>query len=448
TGPNAGGKTVVLKTIGLLSLMIKCGYHVPVSADSNFRLFDKILLDIGDEQSIEDDLSTFSSHLSNIKNILSESDRESLVLLDEIGTGTDPAEGSALAAAVLLSLRNNGATVFATTHHGNLKLIANEETGFENAAMEFDHENLKPTYKFKQGIPGSSYAFEIAKRIGFEEDFLDLAKSHLETDKHELEKFLVEIEHKSKLAEDKFRKAEIENVRLAELTNLYKQKLEKLEIEKKEILRKTKHEAETYLQGVNRKVEQVIKVLKETNAQRDVIKNSHKIINTLKEDHKNLFNDGVDLNKEIPNFAAGDFVSIKDTNTTGEIEAIIEEKQKALLKVGSLRMTASLSVLVPAKRIKEKTDTSGGYQHLSSSNPQLRLDIRGERPDAAEFEVIRFLDESYSSGVERVEILHGKGTGALKRTVKDILKGHDKVKNFYFAPIELGGDGITIAELK
>ncbi len=448
TGPNAGGKTVVLKTIGLLALMIKCGFHIPASPDSNFRLFDKILLDIGDEQSIEDDLSTFSSHLSNIKNILSESDQDSLVLLDEIGTGTDPAEGSALAAAVLLSLRINGATVFATTHHGNLKLIANEETGFENAAMEFDHENLKPTYKFKQGIPGSSYAFEIAKRIGFEEDFLDLAKNHLEADKHELEKFLVEIEYKSKLAEDKFRKAEIENVRLAGLTNLYKQKLDKLEIEKKEILRKTKHEAETYLQGVNKKVEQVIKELKETNAQREVIKNSHKIIKTLKDEHKNLFKEDVVLNKEIPNFAAGDFVCIKDTNTTGVIEAIIEDKQKALLKVGSLRMTASLSELVPAKRSKEKAETSGGYHQVSSFNPQLRLDIRGERPDAAEFEVIRFLDESYSSGVERVEILHGKGTGALKKTVKDILKSHDKVKNFYFAPIELGGDGITIAELK
>lgn len=448
TGPNAGGKTVVLKTIGLLSLMLKCGFHIPVSPDSNFRIFDKILLDIGDEQSIEDDLSTFSSHLSNINNILSDAYEDTLVLLDEIGTGTDPAEGSALAAAVLLSLRDKGATVFATTHHGNLKLIANQEAGFENAAMEFDHENLKPTYKFKQGIPGSSYAFEIAKRIGFEESILNSAKNHLETDKHELERFLVEIEHKGKLAEEKFRKAEIDNARLAGLTNLYKNKLAKLETEKKDILRKTKLEAELYLDGVNKKVENVIKELKETNARRDIIKNSHNVIDQLKEEHKNLFSGEVDLKKEIPNFAAGDLVSIKDTNTTGEIEIIIEEKQKALLKVGSLRITASLNELVPAKKSKDKADITDGYHHFSPAYPQMRIDIRGERPDAAEFEVIRFLDDAYSAGIERVEILHGKGTGALKKTVKDILKGHDKVKNFYFAPIELGGDGITIAELK
>jgi len=448
TGPNAGGKTVVLKTIGLLSLMIKCGFHIPANHDSNFRIFDKIFLDIGDEQSIEDDLSTFSSHLSNINKILEESDEDTLVLLDEIGTGTDPAEGSALAAAVLLSLRDKKATVFATTHHGNLKLIANKEAGFENAAMEFDYENLKPTYKFKQGVPGSSYAFEIARRIGFEEAILESAKNHLETDKHELEKFLVEIEYKSKLAEDKFRKAEIENARLAGLTNLYRNKLAKLETEKKEILRKTKLEAGLYLEGVNKKVENVIKELKETNARKDIIKDSHKVIDQLKDEHKNLFADEVDLKEEIPNFAAGDFAIIKDTNTTGEIEAILEDKQKALLKVGTLHITVSLNELVPGKKNKDKVYASDIYRQTSVSYPQMRIDIRGERPDAAEFEVIKFLDDAYTAGIERVEILHGKGTGVLKKTVKDILKSHNKVKIFYFAPIELGGDGITIAELK
>ena len=448
TGPNAGGKTVVLKTIGLLSLMIKCGFHIPANHDSNFRIFDKIFLDIGDEQSIEDDLSTFSSHLSNINKILDESDEDTLVLLDEIGTGTDPAEGSALAAAVLLSLRDKKATVFATTHHGNLKLIANKEAGFENAAMEFDYEYLKPTYKFKQGVPGSSYAFEIAKRIGFEEAILESAKNHLETDKHELEKFLVEIEYKSKLAEDKFRKAEIENTRLAGLTNLYRNKLAKLETEKKEILRKTKLEAGLYLEGVNKKVENIIKELKETNARKDIIKDSHKVIDQLKDEHKNLFANEVDLKEEIPNFAAGDFASIKETNTVGEIEAIIEDKQKAVLKVGMLHITVPLNGLMPSKKNKEKVEAADGYRQTLVSYPQIRIDIRGERPDAAEFEVIKFLDNAYTAGIERVEILHGKGTGALKKTVKDILKSHNKVKIFYFAPIELGGDGITIAELK
>ena len=155
TGPNAGGKTVVLKTIGIISLLLQSGIHVPVHPDSTMHFFDNILLDIGDEQSIEDDLSTFSSHLSNIKHVLENADNDSIVLLDEIGTGTDPAEGSAIASAVLISLKEKGATVFASTHHGSLKIIANEIEGFENAAMEFDTVNLKPTYLFKQGVPGS-----------------------------------------------------------------------------------------------------------------------------------------------------------------------------------------------------------------------------------------------------------------------------------------------------
>ncbi len=171
TGPNAGGKTVVLKTIGILSLMVMSGIHIPADPDSNFHFFDNILVDIGDEQSIEDDLSTFSSHLSNIKDILNKATARSLILLDEIGTGTDPSEGSALASAVMLLLKEKGSVVLASTHHGSLKLFANDVQGFQNAAMEFDTRNLRPTYAFKQGIPGSSYAFEIAKRIGFDEEF-------------------------------------------------------------------------------------------------------------------------------------------------------------------------------------------------------------------------------------------------------------------------------------
>src|SRR5690606_23662597 len=163
TGPNAGGKTVVLKTIGLLSLMLQSGIHVPVHSDSNFNIFSNILIDIGDQQSIEDDLSTFSSHLKNLTHIINSSDSKTLILLDEIGTGTDPAEGSALAASILSELQKKGSLVFASTHHGSLKVYAYNHIGMQNAAMEFDHSNLSPTYRFHLGIPGSSYAFEIAK---------------------------------------------------------------------------------------------------------------------------------------------------------------------------------------------------------------------------------------------------------------------------------------------
>jgi len=446
TGPNAGGKTVVLKTIGLLTLMVQSGIHIPAGPDSNFNFFSKVLLDVGDSQSIEDDLSTFSSHLSNIKNILEEADDSSLILLDEIGTGTDPSEGSALASAVLIMLKDKNSIVFATTHHGSLKLIANDLEGFENAAMEFDTQNLKPTYVFKQGIPGSSYAFEVAKRIGLPDDFLFLASKHLDTDKHKIENFLVDIEQKSQELEAKLKSMEIENTRLKGLSNLYSQKIEKLDKEKKEILKRTKSEAEDYLKGINKKIELVIKELKESNAEREVIKKARSIISEVKQENKNLFSDNVDLYRENPNFDIGNFVGIKNTETVGEIIDILKEKNKATIKIGSVKMQVALNDLIHAKQQKEKP-VNLNYNHFTLAPADYRIDIRGKKPEEVEFEILKFIDSAYSTGLERVEILHGKGTGALKKTVHDILKRHDKVKNYYFAPIEFGGEGITIAEL-
>ena len=444
TGPNAGGKTVVLKTIGLLSLMLQSGIHIPASPDSNFHKFNNILVDIGDEQSIEDDLSTFSSHLSNIKTILLSADSDSLVLLDEVGTGTDPSEGSALAVAVLLMLQKRNALVFASTHHGSLKLIAHDQDGFENAAMEFDSQNLKPTYMFKQGIPGSSYAFEIARRIGLENSFLDLAREHLDKDKHKLEKFLVDIEAKSHLVEEKLKNVEIENLRLGGLSNLYKQNLEKLEKDKKQILAKAKEEAEEYIRNINKKFEKIVKELKESKAEKEIIKSSQKIIKEIKERNKSILPETTeDINTD---FNVGDFVSVKGTNTTGKILEMFHDSKKATLLVGTVKMQVPLQNLIhSAKKIEEKKERE--YSFINSE-VEMRLDIRGERPEEAEFEVNKFVDNAYAAGLERIEILHGKGTGALKKTVKEILLHHNRVKTFYFAPIEIGGDGITIAELK
>ena len=447
TGPNAGGKTVVLKTIGLLTLMVNSGLHIPASPDSNFHFFNNILLDIGDEQSIEDDLSTFSSHLSNIRNILEKTNGNSLVLLDEVGTGTDPAEGAALAAALLIQLRDKGSTVLATTHHGSLKLIANDLDKFENAAMEFDTANLKPTYIFHQGMPGSSYAFEVAERIGFDKKFLDLAKEYLEQDKHKVEKFLVDIETKSHQVEEKFKKVEIENSRLSGLSNLYQQNIDKLNKEKKDILKRVKSEADNYLAGINAKFEKIVKDLKESKADKKVIKSSHKIIEELKEENKNLFKEEITSEDSDRKFIKGDFACIKNTQTIGEIVDVQSSKNKATLKVGTLKMQVDLDNLVHAKK-ENKNSKSNRTYNITMPTSGSRIDIRGEKPEEAEFEIIRFVDDAYTSGLERIEILHGKGTGVLKKTVNGILKNHDKVKNFYFAPIEQGGDGITIAELK
>ena len=448
TGPNAGGKTVVLKTLGLLSLMVSSGIHIPADPDTNFFFFTKILIDIGDQQSIEDDLSTFSSHLTNIKNILHEADNNTLVLLDEIGTGTDPQEGAAIATGVLITLRDKKATVFATTHHGSLKMIANDLEGFQNSSMEFDTENLVPTYYFHQGIPGSSYAFEITSRIGFEKSFIELAKQHLEGDKSRIEELLVQLENKSQQMRTQLHKAEIENTRLKGLANLYEQKISSLEKQKKDILEEAKNKADAYLRDVNKKVEESIKFIKESNAAKDVIKAEKKKIEELKKENKILvYEKPAPVAVDNRPIEINSYVQIKNTTTFGTILELDKPKNKAFLTVGNLKLQAKISDLLPASKKEYETET----KKTSSYFPEVqsyRLDIRGRKPEECEFEIIRFIDEAYSSGNDRVEILHGKGTGVLKKTVHDILKGHHGVKNYYFAHLEHGGEGITIVEFR
>ena len=446
TGPNAGGKTVVLKTIGILNLMLQSGIHIPVNSNSNFHVFDNILIDIGDQQSIEDDLSTFSSHLKNLKSIIDNASLNSLILLDEIGTGTDPAEGSALAAAILQTLLEKGSTVFASTHHGSLKVFAYNIQGMQNAAMEFDHSNLSPTYKFNLGIPGSSYAFEIAKRTGLSDDVLDKAKENIDSDKHNLENFLSELEEKSNKLNKKLNQLEIENSRLEGLSELYKKSYEKIEKEKKEILRKVKSEGDDYLENVNKKIEKVIKDLRESGASKDVIKESKKLIEEIKSDNKNIFIENVEQVSEKKDFVVGDFVGINNSSTIGKIIQINPTKGKATILSGSIKMQVKLIDLFQTK--EKKIEKSSEYPSFQISQANIRLDIRGEKPEVAEFQIIKFLDEAYQASLNRVEILHGKGTGVLKKTVWDILKQHEKIKDYYFAAIEFGGEGITIAELK
>ena len=447
TGPNAGGKTVVLKTVGLLSLLLQSGIHIPVNPDSNFHIFNDVLLDIGDEQSLEDDLSTFGSHLNNLKNILLGADNNSLILLDEIGTGTDPIEGSALAAAILLKLRDIGSLVFASTHHGSLKIIAHDEDKFVNAAMEFDHEKLAPTYKFKLGIPGSSYAFEIAKRRGLDNKILETASGFMESDKYKLEVFLSDLETKSNKLEAKLREMEIENSRLAGLSSLYKKNIDRLEIEKKEILKKVKSDAEIFLKDVNKKIENVIKQIRESGAKKEVIKEAKKVIAEIKEETKNLYSPEIGLEAKLTDFSIGRLVLIRNTATSGKIIEIDKEKQRATIESGSIKMQVNLSDLL-LDNSKRKDKPSIHHHNFRIPETSYRLDIRGKKPEETDFEILKFIDDSYMKGQERVEILHGKGTGALKKIVKEILNKHDKVKNYYFAPIEFGGEGITIVELK
>ncbi len=443
TGPNAGGKTVVLKTVGVLSLLVMTGIHIPAHADSNFWFFDNIAADIGDQQSIEDDLSTFSSHLMNINEILKTSNSKTLVLLDELGTGTDPAEGAALAAAFLLKLHEKGSTVFATTHHGNLKILANDQEGFLNASMIYDIEKLEPTYKFRLGVPGSSYAFEVARRIGIDDLIIETARENLDEDKNRIEEFLIELEAKSNKIREKLDEYERENTRLKGLTNLYQSKIKFLENEKKTIILDAKTKADEYLKNINKEVEQTIKRIKETNAERSVIVEEKKKISELKKKNENIVKDDTEELEPVK-LSVGDFVKIKDTTTEGEIISI--NGDVAQIVSGKIKLRAKLNKLRKTKQ-REKV-VLNNYRNYTAASAEIRIDIRGKKPEEVEYQLLRFLDNAYANSLSKVEIVHGKGTGVLKETVHHILKKHEGVKDFEFAKIELGGEGVTIVNMK
>lgn len=446
TGPNAGGKTVVLKTLGLLSLMVQSGIHVPADPDSEFLFFDKIMLDIGDEQSLEDDLSTFSSHLTNIKNILENADSSSLVLIDEIGTGTDPSEGTALAASFLINMKEKESFVVATTHHGNLKIIASELDGFQNASMEYDLQNLIPTYKFRQGTPGSSYAFEVARKIGLNKSILDLAKKYLDSDKNKVETFIVDLENKSTELTKKLNQIEIENSRLNGLKNLYEKENKKLKDQKAKIINETKDKAEQFLKNINSQFENTIKKIKESKADKKVIKHEKKKIEELKISiNKNYSIKEVKDNLKV-NFKLNDYVQIKESFTFGEIVDINKEKGSVTIDTGSLRIKAKIKNLLPAKR-KILKNIDQIFTNVTSID-STKLDIRGRKPEEIDFEVVKFIDDAYLSGIKNIEIIHGKGKGVLRETVHQILKVHQMVKSFELSSVELGGAGATNIILK
>jgi DNA mismatch repair protein MutS2 len=441
TGPNAGGKTVVLKTLGLLSLLAQTGIHVPIDPDSEFYFFNNIMLDIGDEQSLEDDLSTFSSHLANIKNILNEADESTLILIDEIGTGTDPSEGTALAASFLINMKEKKSLVIATTHHGNLKIIASELNNFQNASMEFDLENLQPTYKFRQGTPGSSYAFEVAEKIGLDKSILNIAKDYLDSDKTKVENFIIELENKSLELNKKLNQLGIENTRLQGLTHLYERENKKLKDQKKKILEDTKEKADNFLKHINSQFENTIKKIKETGAEKKIIKEEKQKIENIKAIVKNTYSEPQQKLTTKENFDIADYVKIIDSFAVGEIVEIDNVKGNVTIDTGSLRIKAKIKNLTHTSKPKNKA-SSQVFVNTTSLESTV-LDIRGQKPEEIEFEVIKFIDDAHLSGVKQVEIVHGKGTGVLRESVHQLLKTHQLVSSFELASVKLGGAGAT-----
>ena len=461
TGPNTGGKTVALKTVGLLALMAQSGLHIPAHSGSEISVFHDIYADIGDEQSIEQSLSTFSSHITNIIRILDKADRRALVILDELGAGTDPQEGAALARALLSHLLERGITTLVTTHHPELKAFAHATAGVVNASVEFDLETLRPTFHLTIGLPGRSNALAIAQRLGMPESIIVNARSELSPTDLRAEDLLDEIHRqrdmsrKARSAAEKARQ-EADTLR-AELTR----RLEKIEDERMKVLEKARQEADARLEGLEDELREARRTLARTRQPMEALEAVEEKVAELQEtveapvERRLAEVSGQPVRRSL---RLGDRVRLHSLNTQGVITALGEEE--AEVQVGVLRIRSRLAELqllgepepAPVEvRLPTARDLLAPrpqkIEPLLPESPGIELDLRGQRTDEALDALERYLDSAYLSGLPWVRIIHGKGTGKLRQAVREALSQHPHVKSFEAGGDKEGGDGVTVAKL-
>lgn len=459
TGPNTGGKTVSLKTIGLLSLMAASGLHVPALPGTELAIFSKVFADIGDEQSIEQSLSTFSSHMTNIVRITRGSKGGSLVLLDEIGAGTDPAEGAALAKAVLDHLLSRGARVVATTHYGELKEFAYVRDGIENASVEFDLETLRPTYRLMVGIPGSSNAFAIASRLGLDAAIIDSARGNLSSQTEATDELIRRIEESHRIAAEQRRLAERSSSSAESLRRRYEEQLSRLENARDRVESKARERAEAVIQSYTRKLDHTLEHLaaqnRDSRRAQDLKKKAEKLVEQLEQQVVEPVVEKQAKEKRLPKDSVlkpGTRVRIAGVNQDGEV---VEPPQdgKVVVRMGAMRVTVPMSSLRQAKGEPEREPVREQPSHSAIALEKARdfsaeLHLRGLRVEPALIEVEKYLDDAMAAGVDQVRIIHGKGTGQMRTAVHQFLKGHPGVGSFRIGEQEEGGSGATIVTLK
>ena len=450
TGPNAGGKSVAMKTVGLLILMVQSGLHIPASSHSEVPVFSNIFVDIGDEQSVENDLSTFSSHLRNLHQIISQAGTTSLVLIDEIGAGTDPTEGGALAAAILFDLTQKGAYTIATTHHGALKAFAHETPMVSNGAMEFDQSTLQPTYRFKAGIPGSSYALEIARRLGIPERIIMSARSLIGTQKDKLENLLADLESRSQELQEELQGIQKARVELGQLKEEYEVKNRTFKKEMKELRRQAIEQAEEITQHINATIERIVREIRESNASKEVLTKVRKDISQIDGKMKDLRTELVpeDEREILDEIHPGDRVRLHTGGDDGEVLEIFNDRKGALVAFGSLKMRCDIADLRKIQNDKSPSHFVNSTMFQGSEELRREIDLRGMLGDEAIAAVDKFLDEAFVAGLHRVDIIHGKGTGALRKKINEFLKSHPHVKSQRLGEWNEGSTGVTVVELR
>ena len=450
SGPNAGGKSVCLKTTGLLQYMLQCGLMPPMRVDSQCGLFESLFIDIGDEQSILDDLSTYSSHLINMKALLEQADGKTLFLIDEFGTGTEPQLGGAIAEAILLELNKKQAFGMVTTHYANLKLLADNHEGIVNGAMLFDTRFMQPMYIMMTGKPGSSFAFEIAKKIGFPRQILDDA-ANITGDQHlKFEKQLQQLEVDKKAIRKKEQDLRIADQLLTEVVEKYKGLLAELEGKKKQYLRDAAAEAQELIQRANSQIERTIREIKEAQAEKGRTKEIRQNLEKTKEEIAQKAREVAEQKKKEEGevvLKVGDTVCIEEMQVVGEILAISDTD--ATILFDSIRLRTSPDKLRKVSRAEaRKTQRrwqNGITEDLSekAEHFELTLDVRGHRAEEALDIVDKYLDEAKLLSIKEVSILHGKGNGILRKLIREKLSHNHDVERFCDALLETGGTGIT-----
>lgn len=459
TGPNTGGKTVALKTVGLLTLMGQAGLHIPALDRSELSVFQEVYADIGDEQSIEQSLSTFSSHMTSIVSILQEADADSLCLFDELGAGTDPTEGAALAISVLDHLHGRGIRTMATTHYSELKVYALSTPFVENACCEFNVETLRPTYRLLIGIPGKSNAFAISSRLGLPDHIIEDAKRHITQDKESFEDLLANLEN-SRLTIEK-EQAEIEAYKreVQALKERLESKQEKIDQSRDRIIREANEEAREILQNAKELADETIRTFQKAGAStsiKDLEKSRRKVHDKISEKNEKLA-----LKNEKPTHKVlkpnqirlGDSVKVVSMGLKGSVSSLPDKNGRLFVQCGIIRSQVSLSDLVLLEEDTVKTEkmqrsSSGKLKMSKSYSVSTEINLLGKTVDEALSELDKYLDDAYLAHLPSVRIVHGKGTGALRKAVQGYLRKNRVIKSFRLGEFGEGDAGVTIAEFK
>ena len=449
TGPNTGGKTVTLKVAGLLTIMALSGIPIPANEKTEIGYFHNVLADIGDEQSLEQNLSSFSGHVSKIKDIIENANSKSLVLMDELGSGTDPMEGAAFAMAIIDYLNKKHVTSIITTHYSEVKAYAFNTTGIKSASMEFNVETLSPTYRLLEGIPGESNALIIARKYGISEEVIENAKSYISEDNQRVEEMLKSIKEKNDELETMQAQLEATRTELDKQKSIYEQNMIKLENEKNEIIKRAYEEADNYLKNMQAKAKNLIDKINSEESKKEDAKNAQRSLNMLREsfitDKKKNVKEKKVVTQNV-DFSVGEEVLVKTMNQNGKILKIMPNN-RIQVQTGILKLVVSTDDIVKIQ--KKKTNKFKNFASLKrTSQVRGEIDLRGMNADEAITELETYMDRAMLTGYHEIYIIHGKGTMVLRKKIHEYLRTSKYVTEFKDANQNEGGIGCTVATLK